>query len=84
MFSDPCFTYNRDGGVIWEDATVKMAEPGDSKAIILINTTDLTATNFEKLHPSAITMGDETIEVLLTRFDDTIAGNKVSGIQFMK
>jgi hypothetical protein len=42
LFSDPCFSYNRDGGVIWEEATVKMAEPGDSKAIILIDTTDLT------------------------------------------
>ena len=84
MVSSTATAYDRDGNVIWEDATVKMAEPGDSKAIILIDTTDLTATNFEKLHPSAISMGDETIEVLLTRFDDTIAGNKVSGIQFMK
>lgn len=61
-----------------------MAEPGDSKAIILIDTTDLTATNFEKLHPSALTMGDKAVEVLLTRFDDTIAGSKVSSMQFME
>lgn len=84
MVSSTATAYDRDGNVIWEDSTVKMAEPGDSKAIILIDTTDLTATDFEKLHPSAITMGGKTIEVLLTRFDDTIAGNKVSGIQFMK
>ena len=84
MASTSATAYDRDGNVIWKDSTVKMAEPGDSKAIILIDTTDLTATNFEKLHPSAITIGGKAVEVLLTRFDDTIAGNKVSGIQFMK
>jgi hypothetical protein len=84
MVASTAIAYDRGGNVIWKDSTVKMAEPGDSKAIILIDTTDLTATNFEKLHPSALTMGDKAVEVLLTRFDDTIAGNKVSGIQFMK
>jgi len=29
-------------------------------------------------------MGGKTIEVLHTRFDDTMAGNQVSSIQFMK
>ncbi|MGB5539913.1 MAG: hypothetical protein WBO37_07500 [Gammaproteobacteria bacterium] len=84
MAASTAMAYDREGNVIWKDSTVKMAEPGDSKAIILIDTTDLTATNFEKLHPSAITIGGKAVEVLLTRFDDTIAGNKVSGIQFMK
>jgi hypothetical protein len=84
MAASTAIAYDRDGNVIWEDSTVKQAEPGDTKAIILLDFTDLTATNFEKLHPSALTIGAKSIEVLLARFDDTIAGNKVSGIQFMK
>lgn len=84
MASSSATAYDRDGNVIWNDSTIKQAEPGDTKAIILIDTTDLTGTNFEKLHPSAITMGGKAIEVLLARFDDTIAGNQVSSIQFMK
>jgi hypothetical protein len=72
------------GNVIWEDSTIKQAEPGDTKAIILLDFTDLTGTNFAKMHPSAITIGGKAIDVLITRFDDTIAGNHVSGIQFMK
>ena len=84
MAASSAIAYDRNGNVIWNDSTVKQAEPGDTKAIILIDTTDLTGTNFEKLHPSAITMGGEAIEVLLARFDDTIAGNKVSSIQFLK
>jgi hypothetical protein len=84
MAASTAIAYDRDGNVIWEDSTVKQAEPGDTKAIILLDFTDLTATNFEKLHPSALTIGAKSVEVLLTRFDDTIAGNKVSSIQFMK
>ena len=84
MAASTATAYDRNGNVIWNDSTIKQAEPGDTKAIILIDTTDLTGTNFEKLHPSAITMGGKAIEVLLTRFDDTIAGNQVSSIQFMK
>jgi hypothetical protein len=84
MAASTATAYDRDGNVIWKDSTIKQAEPGDSKAIILIDITDMTATNFEKLHPSALTIGGKSVEVLLTRFDDTIAGNKVSGIQFMK
>ena len=84
MAASTAIAYDREGNVIWKDSTVKQAEPGDTKAIILLDFTDLTATNFEKLHPSALTIGGKSIEVLLTRFDDTIAGNKVSGIQFMR
>jgi hypothetical protein len=36
------------------------------------------------LHPTAITIGSEAFEVMLTRFDEAIACNSVSGIQFMK
>lgn len=84
MAASTAIAYDREGNVIWKDSTIKQAEPGDTKAIILLDFTDLTATNFEKLHPSAITIGGKAIDVLITRFDDTIAGNKVSGIQFMK
>jgi hypothetical protein len=84
MASSTATAYDRNGNLIWKDSTVKQAEPGDTKAIILIDFSDLTGTDFEKLHPSAITMGGKAIEVLLTRFDDTIAGNKVSSIQSMK
>lgn len=84
MAASTAIAYDRDGNVIWKDSTVKQAEPGDTKAIILLDFTDLTATNFEKLHPSALTIGAKSVEVLLTRFDDTIDGNQVSSIQFMK
>jgi len=84
MASAAATAYDRDGRVIWKDSTVKQAEPGDSKAIILLDFTDLTNTNFEKLHPSAITIGGKAIDVLVSRFDDSLAGNKVSSIQFMK
>ena len=84
MAASTATAYDRAGNIIWKDSTIKQAEPGDTKAIILIDTTDLTGTNFEKLHPSAITIGGKAIDVLITRFDDTIAGNRVSGIQFMK
>ena len=84
MAASSATAYDRNGNVIWEDSTIKQAEPGDTKAIILLDFTDLTGTNFEKLHPSAITIGGKAIDVLITRFDDTIAGNHVSGIQFMK
>lgn len=84
MASSAAVAYDRNGKVIWKDSTIKQAEPGDSKAIILLDFSDLTGTNFEKLHPSAITIGGKAVDVLVTRFDDTIAGNKVSGIQFFK
>ena len=84
MASSSAVAYDRNGKVIWKDSTNKQAEPGDSKAIILLDFSDLTGTNFEKLHPSAITIGGNAIDVLVTRFDDTIAGNKVGSIQFFK
>ena len=76
--------YNRKGEVIWKDSTQKEAEPGDSKAIILLDTTSITNTNFEKLHPSAVEIGGKAVDVLLARLDDTMAGREVSSIQFAK
>ena len=76
--------YNKKGEVIWKDSTQKEAEPGDSKAIVLLDTSSITSTNFEKLHPSAVEIGGKAVDVLLARLDDTMAGRGTSGIQFAK
>ncbi|HEX2531983.1 MAG TPA: hypothetical protein VHK70_11035 [Burkholderiaceae bacterium] len=84
MASISAVAYNKNGKVIWKDSTVKQAEPGDKSAIILIDTSHLSGTNFEKLHPSAVEIGGKAVDVLLARFDDTIAGKSVSRIQSVK
>jgi len=76
--------YNKNGEVIWKDSTMKEAGPGDTKAIILIDTSSITDTNFEKLHPSAIEIGGKAVDVLLARFDDTMAGKETSMFQSVK
>lgn len=84
MASISAIAYNKNGEVIWKDSTLKEAEPGDSKAIILIDTSDMTSTDFEKFHPSAIEIGGKAVDVLLARFDDTMAGKKTSMMQSVK
>jgi hypothetical protein len=84
MASITAIAYNRDGKIIWKDTTLKEAEPGDKKAIVLIDVTDATQTNFEKLHPSAIVIGGKAVDVLLARFNDTMAGKSVSSMQSVK
>jgi len=76
--------YNKKGEVIWKDSTLKEAEPGDTKAIVLIDTTDITDTDFVKFHPSAVDIGGKAVDVLLARFDDTMAGKKTSMFQSVK
>ncbi|MGB9093119.1 MAG: hypothetical protein WCB93_03315 [Gallionella sp.] len=76
--------YNKNGEVIWKDSTIKEADPGDTKAIILLDTTDMTGTDFEKFHPSAVEIGGKAVDVLLARFDDTITGKETSMFQSMK
>ena len=76
--------YDKTGKVIWKDSTVKEAEKGDSKAIIVFDTSDLTATDFEKFHPSATEMGKKAMKTLVACFGDTMAGKKVSSMQSMK
>jgi hypothetical protein len=76
--------YDKTGKVIWKDSTVKEAEKGDSKAIIVFDTSDLTSTDFEKFHPSATEMGKKAMKTLVARFGDTMAGKKVSSMQSMK
>jgi len=84
MASVSAMAYDETGKVIWKDSTIKEAEPGDSKAIILIDTSDMTGTNFEKLQPSAIEIGGKAVDVLVSRFNDTIEGKQVSFMQSMK
>jgi len=76
--------YNKDGDIIWKDSTVKEAEPGDSKAIILIDPNAFSDTNFEKFHPSAVEIGGKAVDVLLARFDDTMSGKGTSMFQSFK
>ena len=76
--------YDRNGDVIWKDSTTKEAEPGDTKAIIALDTTRYTDTAFMKLHPSAVEIGGKAVDVLLARLDDTIAGKPVERIQRIK
>jgi hypothetical protein len=76
--------YDQQGNVIWEDSTVKEAEPSDKKAIFLIDFTDITNTNFTKMHPKAIEIGGKAVEVLLARLDDTINGKGTSFVQSVK
>jgi hypothetical protein len=76
--------YDRDGKEIWKDYTTKMAEPGDTKAIFIMDFSDVTSTNFETMHPKAIEIGSKAIDVLLARLDDTLSGKGTSSIQSMK
>lgn len=76
--------YNQKGEVIWKDSTIKEADPDDSKAIIIIDTSAFTGADFEKMHPSAVEIGGKAVDVLLARFDDTMAGKKVDRVQSVK
>lgn len=76
--------YDKQGQVIWKDSTMKQAEPGDKKAIFLLDFSDMTSTNYLKMHPKAIEIGGKAIEVLLARLDDTLAGKGSSSVQGMK
>ena len=76
--------YNQKGEVIWKDSTVKEAEPGDSKAVIVIDTSAFSGADFEKFHPSAVEIGTKAVDVLLARFDDTMAGKEVERVQSYK
>ena len=76
--------YDREGKVIWKDSTIKQADPGDKKAIIVMDFSDMTKTNFKKMHPSAILIGERAVDVLLSRFSDTMEGKKVGMFQKIK
>lgn len=76
--------YNKNGEIIWKDSTLKEAEPGDTRAIILIDPNSFNDTNFEKFHPSAAEIGGKAVDVLLARFEDTMAGKNTSMFQSLK
>lgn len=76
--------YNQKGDVIWKDSTVKEADPGDSRAVIVIDTSAFSGADFEKFHPSAVEIGGKAVDVLLARFDDAIAGKDVERVQSVK
>jgi hypothetical protein len=76
--------YNQKGEVVWKDTTTKQAEPGDARAIIVVDATGFTGSDFVKMQPSAIEMGGKAVEVLLARFDDTMAGRQVERVQSVK
>lgn len=84
MASISVVAYNRNRVVIWKDSTIVWADPDDTKAIILIDTSVMTSADFAKLHPSALEIGEKAVDVLLARFDNMMAGNKVSRMQRIK
>jgi hypothetical protein len=73
--------YDTEGNILWKDSTMKQAEPGDKKAIVLLDTSDLSGTDFEKMHPSAVLVGSHAVDVLVQRFQDTMEGKKTSVFQ---
>lgn len=76
--------YNQKGDVVWKDSTTKEADPDDSKAVIVIDTSAFSGADFEKMHPSAVEIGGKAVDVLLARFDDTMAGRAVEKVQSVK
>lgn len=81
--STSAVAYDRQGKVVWQDVTIKETAPGDSKMILGLDFSDMTKTNFKKLHPKAIRMGEKTMGVLMTRLSDKLAGKKISRFQDM-
>ena len=84
MTSVAIVAYDKDGKTVWKDSTLKEAEPGDSKAIIVFDTTDMTGASFEKFHPSALEMAGKGMTTLYARFDDTMKGKSASMFQSVK
>ena len=76
--------YNQKGEVIWKDSTMKAAEDEDKRAIIVLDTSSFSGADFEKMQPAAIQIGGKSMEVLMTRFEDTMAGKDVERVQSIK
>lgn len=76
--------YNQKGEVVWKDTTTKEADPDDTRAIIMIDSSAFTGADFQRLQPSAVEIGAKAVEVLLARFEDTMAGKSVDRLQFAK
>ena len=82
--SASAIAYNQKGEVIWKDTTHKEADPADTRAVVVLDTSMFTGADFLKLQPSAVEIGGKAIEVLLARLDDTIAGRPVDRVQWTK
>jgi hypothetical protein len=76
--------YDQSGKRVLKDTTIRQAEPGDKKAIILLDLTDVTKTDFTKFHPSAITIGTKAIGDMHTRISNSIEGKRASFFQKVK
>jgi hypothetical protein len=55
-----------------------------SKAIIMVDTSSITITNFEKLLQSAIEIRGMEIDVLIAHLNDKIAGRNITSFQSLK
>lgn len=73
--------YDAEGNMLWKDVTIKQAEPGDKKAIVVMDFSDFASTNFEKMHPSAFLIGEHAVDVIVRRLQDTMEGKGTSIFQ---
>lgn len=76
--------YDQNGKQVLRDTTIRQAEPGDKKMIILLDLTDVTKTDFKKFHPSALTIGTRAIGDMHTRFSNSLEGKRSSMFQRVK
>ncbi len=76
--------YNQKGKRVLRDTTVRQAEPGDKKMIILLDLTDATKTNFKKFHPSALSIDARAVGGMYTRFSNSLGGKRSSIFQRVK
>jgi hypothetical protein len=76
--------YNQKGEVVWKDSTQKEADPADTKAVVILDTSVFTGADFFKLQPSAVEIGGQAVDVLLSRLDDSLAGRSVDRVQWTK
>ena len=82
--SASAIAYNQKGEVVWKDQTHKEADPEDTRAVVVLDTSMFTGADFVKLQPSAVEIGGKAVEVLISRLDDTIAGRSVDRVQWTK
>jgi hypothetical protein len=76
--------YNQKGEVVWKDQTQKEADPADTRAVVVLDTSTFTGADYAKLQPSAVEVGSEAVDVLLARLEDTLAGRSVARVQWTK
>jgi len=76
--------YNQKGEVVWKDSTQKEADPADTKAVVVVDTSMFTGADYFKLQPSAVEIGGKAVEVLVTRLEDSLAGRSVDRVQWTK